>query len=101
MPTDENPSFFDFMKEDDPEEIATGGDPGESQEAPEEIATGGNQDPKLLHQGLTYDQIKLAQDQAGSPKGLDMAKYMKYVGVFQIDFDQLFAFKLPKRFLAE
>lgn len=96
---------FDFTGIlDEDEEAAPMGSPKEHFSKTEgrlredETATSGSPDEvptKLIHQGLTREQIEMAQAAAQSRKGLDMGAFAAKTGIVQIDFDQLLAFKLP------
>ena len=93
---------FDFIGDDDVE-IATGGNQeedveiatGGNQEEDVEIATSGNLDESKIHQGLTAEQIKEAQSLAGSPKGLEIEKFVRKYGLKSLNIDDLLSFQLP------
>ncbi len=100
-------NVFDFLKG-EKDETATGGNPEETEdlglsdsppeESPKEIATGGSPEsckagPVLVHQGLTKEQVLEGQRQAESPRGLDMAQFMKTTGIGGLDFEELLKYK--------
>lgn len=86
----------------DEDEIATGGSPNITLKNGSTITLAGDTEdpiisasPLKIHQGLTREQIEMAQAASQSRKGLDMAAFITKTGIVQIDFDQLLSFKLP------
>lgn len=97
MPKSAGSEDFDFMQESEKTKVAG------QKSSSSETATSGNPKEKTrkkkeIHtpNGLTLKQIRIAQERAAHPRGLDIAAFMQEFKILAMDTDAVLAFQLPE-----